>query len=86
MRKREFEDAVRYGSELERERLRQLQMDGIEAAKERGVRFGRPKVERPETFKAVTERFQSGFLNRKEAADELGVSVSTFDRWRKGVH
>ena len=85
MRKREFEDAVAMGADIERERLRQLQREGIDAARERGVVFGRPRIERPDGFEDVLAAFRAGEMTRREAAEELGVSVSTFDRWRKGV-
>ena len=83
MRSREFEDAVRYGEELARERLRQRQREGIDVARERGVRFGRPRIGRPEKFEEVLADFKAGLLNRREAAEKMGVSVSTFDRWRR---
>ena len=38
-----------YVAQVERENIKQRQAEGIASAKARGVRFGRPKIERPET-------------------------------------
>ena len=40
-------------AENERENIRQRQKEGIEAAKQRGVRFGRPTQPLPEDFKHI---------------------------------
>ena len=57
----------------------------IEAAKVRGTRFGHPTIEVPGDFDAVMLAFLDGEVTRAEAAKRLGVSKSTFDRWRKAV-
>ena len=85
MRQSEFEDAVRYGSELERERSRQRQREGIEAAREKGMKFGRPRIEKSAEFEEVMRDFKVGLLNRRETAEMLGVSMNTFDRWRRTI-
>ena len=70
-----------YVAQVERESIRQRQAEGIACAKARGVRFGRPKKKRPGAYKAASEKYLTGRLTRKEAADRCHVSVSTFDRW-----
>ncbi len=72
-----------YVAQVERENIRQRQAEGIAAAKARGVRFGRPRKTRPSCFDDVCARYRDGGLSRAEAARVLGVSISTFDRWRK---
>ena len=72
-----------YVAQLERENIKQRQAEGIASARQRGVRFGRPVLERPENYPAVAHSYQRGEMTRREAASLLGVSPSTFDRWRR---
>lgn len=59
------------------------QPDGIASARLRGVKFGRPAFERPDSYRDVIKLFEGGEVTRREAAALLNVSVSTFDRWRR---
>lgn len=72
-----------YVAHVERENIHQRQAEGIAAARARGVRFGRPCIERPAAYEGVLAAFRLGMITRQAAACELGVSVSTFDRWRR---
>jgi len=72
-----------YVAQIERENIRQRQEEGIAAAKARGVRFGRPTITRPDNYETICEEFNTGIIDRKEAAKRLGVSAGTFDNWRK---
>lgn len=65
-------------AETERESIRERQREGIDAAKARGVRFGRPRVELPESFEATVEAWRRGEFNAQEAAQRLGISRGTF--------
>ena len=56
-------------AENERESIRQRQAEGIAAAKERGVRFGRPSVELPDSFPAIVAQWKSGRLTFQEALE-----------------
>ena len=70
-----------YVAQTERDFIRQRQAEGIAAAKERGVQFGRrPKPIRKD-FSAVLEEFRSGKLTSRQAAASMGVSPSTFYKW-----
>lgn len=70
-----------YVAQTEREFIRQRQAEGIAAAKERGVQFGRrPKPVR-EDFSAVLATYRAGRMTSREAAASLGVSPSTFYKW-----
>lgn len=72
-----------YVAQIERDNIHQRQAEGIAAAKARGVRFGRPAIDRPASYSEVIERFYRKSITREQAAEELCISVSTFDRWRK---
>ena len=60
---------------------RRRQADGIAAAKARGVKFGRPRKERPKEFQKIKRQWESGLLSSRAAARELGISQSSFVRW-----
>lgn len=70
-----------YVAQVERENTRRRQAEGIAAAQARGVRFGRPPLPRPDDYHEVKGRYIDGELTRRQAAETLGVGVSTFDRW-----
>ncbi len=65
-------------AENERKNIRQRQREGIEAAKQRGVRFGRPQKPLPENFQYVYNRWLSGEISGREAAAICQMPVSTF--------
>lgn len=70
-----------YLAQMERDKIRQRQREGIEAAKARGQRFGHAPIEVPECFPEVLAAYRRREIKRKEAAKRLKVSPSTFDRW-----
>ena len=74
-----------YVAQTERESIRQRQAEGIAAAKERGVRFGRERLELPENFLLFAQLWQEGGISSRDAARELGVSYQTFLRRAKEV-
>ena len=67
-----------YVAQTERENIRQRQREGIEAARMRGVRFGRPRKEIPENFEILKHQWQQNLIASRQAAKELGVSQDTF--------
>ena len=67
-------------AQTEREKIRERQRQGIEAAKAKGVRFGRPRLEMPENYPEIVARWNRGEFSAREAARMLGVSRSTFFR------
>lgn len=67
-------------AQTERESIRARQREGIDAAKARGVRFGRPRLKLPEVFSEVVHAWRKGKFTALEAAQRLGVSRSTFFR------
>ncbi|MCI9156091.1 MAG: recombinase family protein [Lawsonibacter sp.] len=77
-----------YVAQTEREYIRQRQAEGIAAAKERGVRFGRGRIPMPETFETLAEDWWYGRVSAVQAGKALGVSRTTFQRrareWGEG--
>ena len=72
-----------YVAQTERENIRQRQAEGIAAAKERGVQFGRERIELPKDFPDFARLWQEGGISSRRAADELGISHQTFLRRAK---
>lgn len=70
-----------YVAQTEREFIRQRQAEGIAAAKQQGVKFGRKPMERTATFYALKERWLRKELSARNAAKQLGITHSTFLRW-----
>lgn len=70
-----------YVAETERINIKKRQKEGIEAAKRRGVRFGRPKKDKPNEFKHIKKAWSKRELSSRKAAAILGVSQDTFLRW-----
>ena len=70
-----------YVAQTEREFIHQRQMEGIAAAKARGVQFGRKPLERPENFISVKKSWSEGAVSARGAARQLGVTHRTFMKW-----
>ena len=73
-------------AENERKNIRQRQREGIEAAKLRGVQFGRPQKPLPENFIQIYELWLLGEIGGNEAARRCNMPLSSFYRkasqWR----
>ena len=74
-----------YVSQIEREQIKQRQMEGIHEAKKRGKRFGRPQLKIPDEFLVAVECYNHNMLTIREGAKLFGVSKSTFHNWLKRV-
>ena len=70
-----------YVAQTEREFIHQRQAEGIEAAKKRGVQFGRRRNPLPENFDAVRRQFQNGEISYRQAAERCHMSVTSFYRY-----
>ncbi len=57
------------------------QREGIAAANERGVKFGRPAIELPPCFGEVIQRYRNREISLCTAASFYGMSPASF--WRK---
>lgn len=62
----------------EREMIRKRQAEGIFAARQRGVTFGRPVKRLPRGFRDVYQQWKSGAITAKAAAELLRMPRSTF--------
>ena len=67
-------------AENERKNIRQRQREGIEAARMRGVRFGRPELPLPKDFGQIWVRWEARELTGREAAKLCNMSMSSFYR------
>jgi len=74
-----------YVAQTERENTKQRQMEGIAAAKQRGVRFGRPRKKVPDNFDEVKDRYLNKEITSREAAKQLQIAQNTFLRWTNGL-
>lgn len=72
-----------YVAQTERENIRQRQWEGIAAAKQRGVRFGRPRKPVPPEFEEIRQKWEQKAVTSRQAARELGIAQDTFLRWAK---
>lgn len=67
-------------AENERSNIRQRQAEGIAAAKQRGVRFGRPAHPLPEDFWPMVDAWQRKQLPMETVLEKTGVCRSTLYR------
>lgn len=70
-------------AEEERAKNHQRQSEGIQAAKNKGVVFGRPTVTKPENYEAVMEKVSSGEITAVQAMKMLGIHKTTFYKLKK---
>jgi len=64
----------------ERETIRQRQVEGISAAKARGVRFGRPIIKPPEDFGVLVKLWERGKLPLQKLLEQTDLKIATFYR------
>lgn len=69
-----------YVSENERSEIRQRQKEGIEAAKLKGIRFGRPQKVLPGNFDQIYNSWVKKEITGNEAAELCNFSRTTFYR------
>ena len=67
-------------AENERMKIRARQREGIDAAKRRNVRFGRPPAPLPENWREVIAAVQRGEIRPVDAMRKIGVSRSAYYR------
>lgn len=65
-------------AEEERTRIRSRQKEGIEIAKAKGKKFGRPKVKIPDNFEEEYERWRSQEQTAKVTMENLGLKRGKF--------
>lgn len=67
-------------AEEERVNIKQRQKEGIESAKLRNVKFGRPKIQMDDNFKSIYKQWKDGILTAKNAMKVLELKSNTFYR------
>ena len=72
-------------AENERKNIRERQREGIEVARLRGVKFGRPQKPLPENFSQICARWVAKEISSEEAAKLCNVARATFYRWVKNI-
>lgn len=65
-------------SENERKTIKQRQQEGIEAAKQRGIKFGRPEKPLPDNFEQLYEQWVAKELSAAEIAKQCNFTQTTF--------
>ena len=67
-----------YVAEQERIFIKQRQKEGIANAINNGVKFGRPKIEKPSNYDDVIRLWENKKIKSKEAMEMLGLKPNTF--------
>jgi len=67
-------------SQSERDMLRSRVIDGLIAARARGVRFGRPVIAPPDDFAHLVHKWESGHLRFVDLLSKTGLKKATFYR------
>ena len=65
-------------AQQERETIHTRQREGIEAARVKGVSFGRPKAEKPDNWNQVLKEWNSGNITAQKAMELTGTKRTTF--------
>ncbi|MCI8506866.1 MAG: recombinase family protein [Lachnospiraceae bacterium] len=67
----------------ERENIRKRQAEGIAAARERGIQFGRPRLKAPNDFGVIVKQWENKGISIEEVQEQCGMSRATFYRKMK---
>ena len=70
-------------AEEERAKIHQRQSEGIAAAKNKGVVFGRPAIQKPDNYEEVMALVDSGQMKAADAMLKLGLKKTSFYKLRK---
>lgn len=67
-------------AQSERENIKKRQAEGIAAAKEKGVKFGRPELKIPDDFGKIIRKWEHKQISIAEIVKRFNMSKSTFYR------
>lgn len=67
-----------YVAQTEREKIKTRQRQGIDIALANGIKFGRPKVQRPDNYNEVIELWKNKKITAREAMKRLDLKPNTF--------
>lgn len=70
-------------AQSERENIKKRQMEGIAAAKAKGVKFGRPEKAVPDDFGKIVWAWEQKSMTLEDVLQKCGVSEATFYRRRR---
>lgn len=70
-----------YVAQIERENIKQRQKEGIKIALDKGVHFGRPKLQPPPIFQDLYWQCKVGSISIRQAATQANVCNHTFKKW-----
>ena len=68
-------------AENERVNIKQRQAEGIKIAKEKGIKFGRPKIKLPNNFPSIVRQFNNKEINLETALIKTKMTKSTFYKY-----
>lgn len=71
-------EVMSWKAQNERETIRKRQAEGIKAAKEKNVKFGRPEIEIPSNFMEICEKWKRGEITATKAIELTGMKRTTF--------
>ena len=74
-----------YVAERERMNIKTRQSEGIASAKQRGVKFGRPKAEIPKDFLRAYELYTNGLIKVKDVMNMCNIAKSTFYKYAESI-
>lgn len=72
-----------YTSQKERESIHARQKQGIKAAQDRNVKFGRPAAQYPDGWEQAYKAWKDGQITATAAMDSLGMKRTTFYKLAK---
>ena len=78
-------ELLSYLAEKERIKIKTRQAEGIAAAKQKGVKFGRPKAKLPTGFAEEVRKWKAGEQTATETMAKLGLKRTTFYKLVKEV-
>ena len=83
-------EVLGYVAEMERRNIRKRQEEGIELAKEKGVKFGRKKLPWPETWEKDYRRWKNKECTAMSLIKKYGWNSTSFYRkvkeWEKNKY
>ncbi|HAT4356312.1 recombinase family protein [Clostridium perfringens] len=65
-------------AEEELKRIKERQREGLELAKKKGKKLGRPRVKIPSNFKEIYNRWKKGEITAKRSMELLGLKKTVF--------
>ena len=67
-----------YVAQTEREKIKTRQRQGIDIALSNGVKFGRPKIDKPDNYDKVIDDWKNKKITAREAMTLLNLKPNTF--------